>query len=93
VQARDQYHPLARPLFVYVNAESLEGKPALREFVEYYLIHARNLSNVVAYVPLSDETYKVVQEHFINKKVGTVFAGKAQTDLTLDELLQQEKDF
>ncbi len=89
----NQYHPLARPLFLYVSVESLREKPALREFVDYYLINARELSNTVGYVPLSDETYKVAQEHFIGNKVGTVFAGEAQTDLTLDELLQQQKDF
>lgn len=87
----NQYHPLARPLFIYVNVRSLQEKPQLREFVEYYLTNARTLADVVGYVPLSDETYRVVQDHFINNRVGTVFAGKAQTDLTLDALLQQEK--
>jgi phosphate transport system substrate-binding protein len=89
----NQYHPLARPLFVYVNVQSLQDKPGLREFVEYYLTNARTLSEVVGYVPLSDETYKVVQDHFLNNKVGTAFAGEAQTDLTLDALLQREKAF
>lgn len=88
-----QYHPLARPLFVYVNAQSLEEKPELRAFVEYYLINARNLSEVVGYVPLPDETYRVVQDHLLENKLGTAFAGEAQTDLTLDELLQREKAF
>lgn len=89
----NQYQPLARPLFLYVNVQSLQDKPALRDFVEYYLTNVRALSGPVGYVPLSDETYRVVQEHFVNNKVGTVFAGKAQIDLTLDELLQQEKSF
>ncbi|MGG6293915.1 PstS family phosphate ABC transporter substrate-binding protein [Leptolyngbya sp. AN02str] len=89
----NQYHPLARPLFIYVSVRSLQEKPVLREFVEYYLTHASNLANTVGYVPLSDETYQVVQDHLINTKVGTAFGGKAQTDLTLDELLQREKAF
>jgi phosphate transport system substrate-binding protein len=89
----NQYHPLARPLFIYVSVQALQEKSDLKEFVEYYLIHAGILAEVVGYVPLSDETYKVVQDHFLNNKVGTVFAGQAQIDLTLDELLQKEKNF
>ena len=89
----NQYHPLARPLFIYVNVQSLQDKPALREFVEYYLTNAGNLSDVVGYIPLSDEIYKVVQDHLLNNKQGTAFAGQAQTDSTLDELLQQEKAY
>jgi phosphate transport system substrate-binding protein len=30
------YQPLARPIFIYVNAKSL-GKPEVKEFVEYYM--------------------------------------------------------
>lgn len=88
-----QYQPLARPLFIYVNAQSLQEKSGLRTFVEYYLTNARNLADVVGYVPLSDETYTVVQDHFVDNKVGTAFAGKAETSLSLDELLQREKSF
>jgi phosphate transport system substrate-binding protein len=31
------YNPLARPLFIYVNTESLETKPQVAEFVNFYL--------------------------------------------------------
>jgi phosphate transport system substrate-binding protein len=30
------YQPLARPIFIYVNAKSL-AKPEVKEFVEYYM--------------------------------------------------------
>lgn len=33
----DGSYPLARPLFIYVNTESLAEKPQVREFVRYYL--------------------------------------------------------
>ncbi|NJN88298.1 MAG: PstS family phosphate ABC transporter substrate-binding protein [Leptolyngbyaceae cyanobacterium SL_7_1] len=91
--ANNQYLPLARPLFIYVNAQSLQEKPALREFVEYYLVNARNLVNVVGYVPLAEGTYTVVQDHFLNNKVGTAFAGELETNLSLEDLLQREKAF
>ncbi|MEP1079645.1 PstS family phosphate ABC transporter substrate-binding protein [Leptolyngbya sp. PL-A3] len=88
----NQYQPLARPLFIYINVRSLQEKSKLAEFVEYYLTNAANLADVVGYVPLSDETYKVVQEHLLERKVGTAFGGKAPS-LTLNELLQHEKSF
>lgn len=91
--SNNEYRPLARPLFIYVNVQSLQENPGIREFVEYYLTNAGNLANVVGYVPLPDETYTVVQANLLNNKVGTAFAGKAQTNLTLDELLQKEKAF
>lgn len=89
----NKYQPLARPLFIYINGQSLQEKPQLREFVDFYLKHARDLANVVGYVPLSEETFKVVQDHFLTNKIGTAFAGEAQVNLTLDELLQREKEF
>jgi len=88
-----QYQPLARPLFIYVNARSLQEKPALRDFVEYYLVNAPTLAIAVGYVPLSSETYPIVQQHLLENRVGTAFGGKSQTNLTLDELLQTEKQF
>ena len=33
---KGSYSPLARPIFIYVNAKSL-GKPEVKEFVEYYM--------------------------------------------------------
>lgn len=87
------YNPLSRPLFIYVSTNSLASKPVLREFVEYYLVNAGNLSKVVGYVPLQEEAYTIALEHLQQNKVGTVFAGKTITNLTLDELLKQEKAF
>lgn len=36
----DGSYPLARPLFIYVNLESLASKPHVREFVRFYLSDA-----------------------------------------------------
>lgn len=88
-----QYQPLSRPLFIYVNTQSLESKPELQEFVEFYLLNAEAFSKAVGYVPLPDETYTIALDHFQQNKLGTAFAGKAQTNLKLDELLQQEKTY
>ena len=88
-----QYQPFARPLFIYVNAESLETKPELEAFIEFYLSQARTLVKVVGYVPLPDEGYSLALEHLQSRKIGTVFAGKAQPDLTIEALLQKEAAF
>jgi phosphate transport system substrate-binding protein len=87
------YQPLARPLFIYVNADSVEKNPKLKEFVEFYLNNGRSLSKVVGYVPLSDEIYNIALTHFQTGKVGTVFAGEAPTNLKLEDLLQKETAF
>ena len=50
------YSPLARPLFIYVSAASLE-RPEVKTFVEFYLEHAADLSQEVGYIKLSDDEY------------------------------------
>lgn len=88
-----EYQPLARPLFIYVNAKAVQTKPELRPFVEYYLNNARFLTEVVGYVPLPDEAYNIAVEHLMNNKIGTVFEGQQQTNLTIEELLQKEATY
>jgi len=88
-----QYQPLSRPLFIYVNTDSLESKPGLREFVEFYLLNAETFAKAVGYVPLPDETYTIALDHFQQNKLGTAFGGQAQTNLKLEDLLQQEKTY
>jgi len=87
------YAPFARPLFIYVNADAAELKPELQAFVNYYLSNAQFLARVVGYIPLSTEAYNLASEHFENKRIGTVFDGKLQTGLTLEELLQKDASF
>jgi phosphate transport system substrate-binding protein len=90
---KSQYQPLSRPLFIYVNAQSSQSKPALKQFVEYYLQQAAKKSASVGYIPLAKEAYKINSTHFYQGKFGTVFGGEAQLNLTLDELLRQEAKF
>ncbi len=53
------YSPLSRPIYIYVNKESL-AKPHVRAFVEYYLTDGTKLIPEVGYVQLDDALY--VQE-------------------------------
>jgi phosphate transport system substrate-binding protein len=50
------YAPLSRPLFVYVNADSLQ-RPEVQEFIRFYLNEAATLAPEVGYVASPDETY------------------------------------
>jgi phosphate transport system substrate-binding protein len=83
------YQPLARPIFIYVNAKAV-GKPEVKEFVEYYMKHGAKLSREVKYVPLPDSAYTVAWEHVAKGKKGTVFGGVAEVGVTIEELLKRE---
>ena len=83
------YQPLARPIFIYVNAKSLD-KSEIREFVEYYMKHGAKLSREVKYVPLPDKAYTTNMEHLAKKKLGTVFGGNAEVGVTIEELMKRE---
>ncbi len=84
------YSPLARPLFIYVRASSLE-KPDVAKFVSFYLDNAKALSADVGYISLPDALYGQVRQRYGNKVVGTLFNGKStKTGVALDQLLSAE---
>ncbi len=55
--AEGSYSPLSRPLFIYVNRSSLE-RPEVKDFVRFYMVHGRDLTADVGYVPLSQQAYQ-----------------------------------
>lgn len=58
-----EYKPLSRPLFLYVNRKSLQEKPALEEFLEYYLSDdGQELVTETGYVRLSSEQLAETKE-------------------------------
>ncbi|MFO0123447.1 MAG: PstS family phosphate ABC transporter substrate-binding protein, partial [Inhella sp.] len=83
------YEPLSRPVFVYVNAKSL-AKPEVKEFVDYLMKNAAKIAKEVKYVPLPAKAYTLALEHVAKGKKGTVFGGKNEVGLTIDELLARE---
>ncbi len=64
------YTPLSRPLFVYVNAASIE-RPEIQEFVRFYLAEASFLSGDVGYVSSPAQTYLEDQERLEAAIAGT----------------------
>ena len=70
-----KYAPMARPLFIYVKQSALQ-RPAVEQFVRYYLDNAPTLVPDVGYVPLSEERYqKIMQEHLGSAGAGQESAG------------------
>lgn len=51
------YKPLSRPLFVYVNKESLK-KPEVKKFLTFLINNSEKLVSEVGYVPLPSKEYK-----------------------------------
>ena len=50
------YAPLSRPLFLYVNAESIT-RPEVQEFLKFYIASAGEIAPDVGYVASPDEVY------------------------------------
>lgn len=86
---KGSYTPLARPIFIYVNAKSL-ARPEVKDFVQYYMQHAAKLATEVKYVPLPAKAYALAWEHIAKGKKGTVFGGIAEAGVTIEELLRRE---
>ena len=83
------YQPLSRPIFIYVNTKSL-AKPEVKEFVEYMMKNTSKIAKEVKYVPLPPKAYTIGLEHIEKMKKGTVFGGKSEVGVRIEELLARE---
>jgi phosphate transport system substrate-binding protein len=83
------YNPLSRPLFIYVSRKSMD-KPAVKEFVEFYLKHVATLAKEVKYVPLSDTAYQIAMQRIQSVQTGTGFGGVPEVGLPVEELLKRQ---
>mgnify|MGYP002389107310 CR=1 FL=1 len=86
-----KYQPLSRPIFIYVNRKSLDAKPAVSKFVEFYLNtkNAVELVKEVGYVPLPEPAIKVFQERFAKREIGTGFTG-SKIGVSVEDLLKEK---
>jgi phosphate transport system substrate-binding protein len=85
------YQPLARPIFIYVNATAAAFKPEVKAFVNFYLENAPALVAEVKYVPLPTSDYTAVKAHFKAMKPGTGFGGKNEVGIKITDLLSRIK--
>ncbi len=84
------YTPLSRPIFIYVSKKAAE-RPEVKEFVEFYLKNAPKLIKQVKYIPLPERAYKLAEERFAKRVVGTVFGGEAKVGMKIEDLLKLEE--
>lgn len=83
------YNPLSRPLFIYVSRKSLD-KPAVKEFVEFYLKNVGVLAKEVKYLPLTEAAYQIATERLRNVQTGTAFGGVPEVGLPVEEILKRQ---
>lgn len=73
------YEPFSRPLFIYVNAKSLE-RPEVSKFIDFYLAEGGELAEEVGYVRLPGVIYDRARANVKSRKTGTQYTdadGKA----------------
>ena len=61
------YAPLSRPMFIYLSQKSL-SKPGFREFVNFYLKNAEQISKDANYIPLENAKYEETIKKFAEFK-------------------------
>ena len=83
------YQPLARPIFIYINAKSL-AKPEVKKFVDFYMSQGAKMAKEVKYVPLPASIYTANLKHIAENKKGTVFGGKNEVGISIEELVKRE---
>jgi phosphate transport system substrate-binding protein len=83
------YQPLARPIFIYVNAKALD-RPEVKEFIDYFMKNADTLVREVKYVPLPVAAYTYNVDHVEKKVRGTKFGGENKVGLTIEQLMKLE---
>lgn len=82
------YQPLARPIFIYVRKSSVEEKPQVQEFMDFYLSSQnRSLVTEVGYVALSDSIYEKAANRLEERKTGTIFEDGSTVGVKLNEVL------
>lgn len=83
------YNPLSRPIFIYVNKKSLQTRPEVKRFVEFYLQNAATLIREVHYMPLPDSAYEKGASRIAKLETGTAFGGHNETGIHIDELFNR----
>jgi phosphate transport system substrate-binding protein len=86
--ARGIYRPLARPLFIYVNAKRIE-RPEVKAFARYFVRKARELAGDVGSVPMMGMAYTLAEQRLEKMATGTMFKAPNAAELGVEYLLTQ----
>jgi phosphate transport system substrate-binding protein len=80
------YHPFARPLFIYVNLQSLQ-RPEVASFAQFYVDNAAALSSNAGYIAFEAAVYAKVRERLDKREAGTAFGGTLKEDMDLTAIM------
>ncbi|HIK37785.1 MAG TPA: PstS family phosphate ABC transporter substrate-binding protein [Geminocystis sp. M7585_C2015_104] len=83
------YRPLTRPLFIYVNAKTMDENNTLKQFVEFYLTKAATVAPKIGYIPLPLPAYQYALINVRQRKIGTVFNGEPVLNASIEGLLSK----
>jgi phosphate transport system substrate-binding protein len=86
--SRGLYRPLARPLFIYVNAMRAE-RPEVKAFARYFVRKARELANDAGAIPMMGMAYQLTEQRLQKMATGTMFTAPNSAELGVEFLLTQ----
>ncbi len=89
---QEQYAPLSRPLFLYVNNQALQQRPEVQRFVTHLVREGRQLVSAARFIPLPEGTYRLVENKLYRHVLGTSFGGDLPVGLTVREALARSLD-
>lgn len=69
------YAPLSRPIYIYLNAASLD-KPQVADFVRFYLESAGSLAEEVGYITLPEASYAGARARVAARTSGSSYQGE-----------------
>jgi phosphate transport system substrate-binding protein len=69
------YAPLSRPIYIYLNAASLD-KPQVADFVRFYLESASSLAEEVGYITLPEASYAGARARVAARTSGSSYQGE-----------------
>ncbi len=70
--ADGSYQPLGRTLYIYVNADELQSRPEIQEFVKFYAATADEIAPDVGYIPLPDDAEQATMDHVMGAIDGSI---------------------
>ena len=91
VQA-SRYLPLSRPLFFYVNEQSLRSNPVIRALIVSTLEQGLKVADRAGVIPLQDSTYRLVTNKLYRNVLGSAFAGQLPIGLSIGQVLERSFD-
>lgn len=83
------YYPLSRPLFIYVNEASAK-RAEVMDFAKFFFSRGAGLVAEAKYIALPAKAYEMAGEHLSKGKLGTVFGGKSEVGLRVEDLMKRE---